>query len=119
MEDLNGLMHPSSTDAVRSMTKSGENSLWIPSPWQFGQAPSGLLKENTRGDISGRKAPCSGQANSSEYGIIWPSSVVSASSLRIPFPLLFFKLSTAIVPPPRRSPDSIASVNFPLYRAAH
>ena len=32
----------------------------------------GLLNENTRGDISGKKEPCSGQANSSEYAIISP-----------------------------------------------
>ena len=59
-------MQPSATVAVLSMMRSGEKVRWTPRPWQEGQAPSGLLNENTLGLISGMKEPCSGQANSSE-----------------------------------------------------
>ena len=37
-----------------------------PSPPQAGQAPNGLLKENSRGSISGMVKPETGQANFSE-----------------------------------------------------
>ena len=66
-------MHPSSTVEFLSIISSSENVLCTPSPWHAGHAPRGLLNENTRGDISGKKAPCSGHANSSEYAIISPS----------------------------------------------
>ena len=39
---------------------------WLPSPSQAGQAPNGLLKENSRGSISGMVKPDTGQANFSE-----------------------------------------------------
>ena len=39
---------------------------WLPSPSQAGQAPNGLLKENSRGSISGMVKPETGQANFSE-----------------------------------------------------
>ena len=39
---------------------------WLPSPSQVGQAPNGLLKENSRGSISGMVKPDTGQANFSE-----------------------------------------------------
>ena len=38
----------------------------MPSPSQDGQAPKGLLKENSRGSISGMVKPETGQANFSE-----------------------------------------------------
>ena len=37
-----------------------------PSPPHFGQAPNGLLNENSRGSISGMVKPDTGQANFSE-----------------------------------------------------
>ena len=37
-----------------------------PSPPHFGQAPNGLLNENSRGSISGMVKPETGQANFSE-----------------------------------------------------
>ena len=42
---------------------------WLPSPSQVGQAPNGLLKENSRGSISGIVKPDTGQANFSENRI--------------------------------------------------
>ena len=39
---------------------------WLPSPSQAGQAPNGLLNENSRGSISGMVKPETGQANFSE-----------------------------------------------------
>jgi hypothetical protein len=38
----------------------------VPSPSQAGQAPCGLLKENSRGSISARVNPETGQANFEE-----------------------------------------------------
>jgi hypothetical protein len=38
----------------------------VPSPSQTGQAPNGLLNENSRGSISGMVKPETGQANFSE-----------------------------------------------------
>ena len=73
------------------------------------------MKENTLGDISGKKAPCSGQANSSEYGITWPFSVFSACSFLLSLLFGLSKLSIAMVPPPKCKPDSIASVNLCLF----
>ena len=69
------------------------------------------MNENTLGLISGRKAPCSGHANSSEYGTISPSLVLNLCSSELSAPGLgALTLSTATDPPPRRSPISTASV---------
>src|SRR5438067_4607357 len=48
------------------MTRSGSMCCSTPSPPQAGQAPNGLLKENSRGSISGMVKPDTGQANFSE-----------------------------------------------------
>ena len=39
---------------------------FVPSPSQAGQAPNGLLNENSRGSISGIVNPDTGQANLAE-----------------------------------------------------
>ena len=45
---------PARRDRLRSgTTRSGSNSLFAPRPPQSGQAPAGLLKEKSRGEISG------------------------------------------------------------------
>ncbi len=44
-----------------------------PMPPQVGQAPKGLLKENSRGSISGMVKPYTGQANFDEK-TIWPGA---------------------------------------------
>ena len=41
------------------------NSMFMPSPVQSGQAPKGLLNENSRGSIAGRLTPQSLQAKCS------------------------------------------------------
>ena len=93
------------------MIKSGLNCLCIPSPWQSGQAPSGELNEKTRGESSGIKAPCSGQAKSSDHdtvspslctGRLFPSSSSGFEGAR--------KLVTARAPPPKRNAFSTLSV---------
>ncbi len=53
---------------------SGSISSFPPNPWQSGQAPCGVLKENVRGSISGRTEPCSGQARCSEKCRSCPAS---------------------------------------------
>ncbi len=56
---------PVSSDKLSSATIiSGSNSEVVPSPWQSGQAPCGLLNEKTRGSSSGRfTSGWIGQAN--------------------------------------------------------
>ena len=62
-----------------------------PSPPQAGQAPNGLLKENSRGSISGMVKPDTGQANFSEkimpLGVLvapacWPCAPVDGRGCR-------------------------------------
>src|SRR6476469_4638915 len=48
------------------MTRSASICCSTPSPPHFGQAPNGLLNENSRGSISGMVKPDTGQANFSE-----------------------------------------------------
>ena len=48
------------------MTRSASMCCSTPSPPQAGQAPNGLLNENSRGSISGMVKPDTGQANFSE-----------------------------------------------------
>src|SRR5207253_4234951 len=48
------------------MTRSASMCCSTPSPPHFGQAPNGLLNENSRGSISGIVKPDTGQANFSE-----------------------------------------------------
>ena len=74
------------------MTRSASMCCSTPSPPQAGQAPNGLLNENSRGSTSEMVKPDTGQANFSEkimpLGVLvaaacWPwrgSTVVSASS---------------------------------------
>jgi hypothetical protein len=45
------------------MTSSGSIFSSKPRPSQVGQAPNGLLNENSRGSISGMVKPETGQAN--------------------------------------------------------
>ena len=52
-----------------------------PSPPHFGQAPNGLLNENSRGSISGMVKPDTGQANFSEKTIRRASEAAAAASL--------------------------------------
>ena len=54
------------TGSRRARSSSGSIARWLPSPSQAGQAPNGLLKENSRGSISGMVKPETGQANFSE-----------------------------------------------------
>ena len=94
------------------MTRSGEKFLWTPRPWHEGHAPSGLLNENTRGLISGRNAPCSGQANSSEYAIdsscaVWNLCSPGSSDF---LGLGALRLSIATAPAPSLRPASTPSV---------
>ena len=50
---LHGWMAPSPSVAPGSgTTSSGSTSIRVPSPWQSGQAPKGLLNENDRGSSS-------------------------------------------------------------------
>ena len=87
-----------------------------PRPWHPGHAPRGLLKENIRGLISGRKAPWVGHANSSEYGVTVPGSVSLdlglSTFVESCIPL---KDSIATAPPPSRNPASTASVRRCLF----
>ncbi|MNE25368.1 hypothetical protein D3C80_1186970 [compost metagenome] len=48
------------------MTRSASKASLTPSPSQVGQAPKGLLNENSRGSISLMVKPETGQANFSE-----------------------------------------------------
>ena len=50
----------------------------MPSPSQAGQAPNGLLNENSRGSISGIVNPETGQANFAEKIVSSPESAFSA-----------------------------------------
>ncbi len=59
----------------------GVDRLLEPSPPQSGQAPNGLLNENSRGSISEMVKPDTGQANLEEKAtrLGWPLSSVSAA----------------------------------------
>src|SRR5260370_14975758 len=50
-------------------------------PPQAGQAPNGLLKENSRGSISEIVKPETGQANFSENVMRWASAAAAVASL--------------------------------------
>src|SRR5277367_1173612 len=56
---------------------SGSKYNLEPSPSQAGQAPNGLLNENSRGSISGIVKPETGQANFAEKIVSSPESAVS------------------------------------------
>jgi len=47
-----GSSAPSSTERLRSITRSGSNSMRIPRPVHAGHAPWGELNENERGSSS-------------------------------------------------------------------
>jgi hypothetical protein len=53
----------------------------VPSPSQDGQAPNGLLNENSRGSISGIVKPETGQANFAEKIVCSPLSASSVSAM--------------------------------------
>src|SRR5207248_2974860 len=80
-----------------SITSSGSMCCSTPRPPHFGQAPNGLLNENSRGSTSGMVKPDTGQANFSE------KMSRSAVSLRC---LLAFAPSTA-------SPSTISAIARP------
>src|SRR5579864_8322038 len=67
-------------------TSSGSKNSLVPSPSQAGQAPNGLLNENSRGSISGMVNPETGQANFDEKIVSSPlsaSSVMAMPSARV------------------------------------
>ena len=109
-------MQPSEIVAFLSTSNSSLNLLWTPKPWQEGHAPNGELNEKTLGLISGIKAPCSGQANSSDQTIVCPTSVSIdfEPSLNSNLASGALILSMATVPPPIRKADSTASVSLCL-----
>ncbi len=53
----------SSESAVFGTIRSGSKNICVPSPSQVGHAPYGLLNENSRGSISDKVKPLTGQAN--------------------------------------------------------
>ena len=56
-------MAPSRMERLRlGRMRSSSTRIKVPRPVHFSQAPSGLLKENSRGDKSLMEMPCSGQA---------------------------------------------------------
>src|SRR5271156_550205 len=55
-----------SVRSLSEMTRSASMCCSTPRPPHFGQAPNGLLNENSRGSISGMVKPDTGQANFSE-----------------------------------------------------
>ena len=57
---------------------SGSNVILVPSPSQVGQAPKGLLKENSRGSISSIVKPDTGHAKRAENMLRSPLSASSA-----------------------------------------
>ena len=59
-----------------------------PSPPHFGQAPNGLLNENSRGSISGMVKPDTGQANFSEKMRRFASEAAAAASFVCSPPLV-------------------------------
>src|SRR5437764_14193281 len=63
------------------MTRSASMCCSTPSPPHFGQAPNGLLNENSRGSISGMVKPETGQANFSEKTRRRASAAAAAASL--------------------------------------
>ena len=75
-------MAPSLKDSVTSETmRLGSIFCSVPSPSQTGQAPNGLLNENSRGSISGMVKPEIGSANFSEKisRLAVPSSFAATS----------------------------------------
>src|SRR5690625_3095238 len=69
-----GTMPPSTTDWRKSNTLSGSTSIRLPKPLHVGQAPYGLLKENSLGEGSSNPMPQATQANFSEKSISSPST---------------------------------------------
>jgi hypothetical protein len=78
-----GAIAPLRSDSEGSGTTSAaSNWSWVPRPSHFGQAPNGLLKENSRGSISSMVKPETGQANLAENST---RSCVSFFDLFAPF----------------------------------
>ncbi len=74
-------MAPSASDSPSSgTTSSGSKYISVPRPSQAGQAPKGLLKENSRGSISSMVKPETGQANFAENVVRSPVSASSAKT---------------------------------------
>ncbi len=70
--------------SLSGMTRSGSIVCSTPRPSQAGQAPKGLLKENSRGSTSEMVKPETGQANFSEKSRRSgspPSVLLSANSI--------------------------------------
>src|SRR5580704_7121864 len=63
------------------MTRSASIFCSRPSPPQAGQAPNGLLKENSRGSISEMVKPDTGQANFSENMMRLASEAAAVANL--------------------------------------
>src|SRR5580700_708564 len=63
------------------MTRSASMCCSTPSPPHFGQAPNGLLNENSRGSISEMVKPDTGQANFSEKTRRLASDAAAVASL--------------------------------------
>ncbi|MNT63658.1 hypothetical protein D3C72_2014910 [compost metagenome] len=69
------------------MTRSASKASLTPRPSQVGQAPKGLLNENSRGSISLMVKPDTGQANFSEKTIrrgSSPSGALAHSAVAMP-----------------------------------
>src|SRR5216683_4193122 len=67
--------------SLSGITRSGSIFCSTPSPPQAGQAPNGLLNENSRGSISEIVKPDTGQANLSENMMRWASAAAAVASL--------------------------------------
>src|SRR5208282_4719553 len=74
-----------SVRSVSGMTRSESICCSTPSPPHFGQAPNGLLNENSRGSISGMVKPETGQANFSENTRRLASDAAAVASLVVFF----------------------------------
>src|SRR3989338_1459489 len=73
-----GKIAPSATERRGlGITSLGSTSSFCPKPWHEAHAPKGLLKEKSRGSISGKEMPHSSHAKCSEY-------IVSTSFLFFP-----------------------------------
>src|SRR4029077_12258706 len=70
-----------SVRSLSGMTRSESMCCSTPSPPHFGQAPNGLLNENSRGSISGIVKAEIGQANFSEKTSRRASAAAAAASL--------------------------------------
>src|SRR3984893_15236756 len=96
------------------MMRSASMCCSTPSPPQAGQAPNGLLKENSRGSISGMVKPDTGQANFSEKirRLASDAAVVASLVYFLPSPAGGGEVSFCAGPPSRLA----SRVDLPLSR---